>query len=226
MFLLCLSSLWGCFLESLSAGWDEMQAGGGRHLGLPFLSSQVGEGECHPSSVFVCIALGNLALMFAPIISSSLPHWRGKRWQDTLMAAQWLSWLFCFSTPRSMGAMSHTSPVLSVSFPNTNRGISFLPASIHDSCQGGSGSQEVRNTCGRSKVVSRCKRTVISSGFGKGDCVVWWRNPVRICTLLWAVWALQPVLTLSASSLVMGQSYLCCSADSIRLSYFVPFPKK
>lgn len=36
------------------------------------------------------------------------------------------------------------------------------------------------NTCGRNKVVSRCRRRAISSAFGKGDCVVWWRNPVRI----------------------------------------------
>lgn len=60
------------------------------------------------------------------------------------------------------------------------------------------------NTCGRNKVVSRCGRRAISSGFGKGECVLWQGNPARICTLLHAVGALQPILTLSASSLVMG----------------------
>lgn len=80
------------------------------------------------------------------------------------------------------------------------------------------------NTCGRSKVVSRCRRRAISSVFGKSDCVVWQRNPVRICTLLRAVWALQPVLW--ASSFVMGESCLCCSAEVIRSRYFVLLPKK
>lgn len=42
-----------------------------------------------------------------------------------------------------MRALFHSSPAFPVSFPNTNRAISFRPASTRRSCPRGSGSQEV-----------------------------------------------------------------------------------
>lgn len=55
---------------------------GGRHLALPILPSQPGEGTCHLSSM-VCAALGNPAPMFAPIILNSVPLCQDTGWQDT-----------------------------------------------------------------------------------------------------------------------------------------------
>lgn len=111
-------------------------------------------------------------------------------------------------------------------FPvQTGVSASSQPA-LTEAAQEVQGVRKSWNTCGRNKVGSRCGRRAISSGSGKGDCVVWWGNPVRIWTLLRAVWALQPILTLSTSSLVMRQSHLCYSAEGIRSSYFVLFPRK
>lgn len=132
-------SHWGCFSESLLAGWDEVQAEEadtlvclfalpGQRSGLPL--GQCGcvcsTGEPNPN-------LSSHNLRF----STPLSRHRVAGWSPAMVlffvSLLCLEWVPC--------PISAKHP--DVSFPSTNRGISFLPASPHRICWGGSESQEV-----------------------------------------------------------------------------------
>jgi len=184
------------------ARWNAGRAG--RCLGqYAILSTRAGVGNGLLSSVSLCAALGNPALMVSPITSRALPHGQGRvkrrrmaaHMQSPAIALRFLSPLLYH------GATSHASPAVLLSFPGANLepAASSEPAlrAVAPEVQGVGALQ---CTCGVSKVVSRSRRRANSSGAtvwaGEEICLGWFE---RYCltiryrhSRLW--WLCQPPL--------------------------------